>query len=64
MLEEMLLRLIPFLWCDVAFEADCVLELCQRLTIGLLVNCSEFCEVFEMLDVHYKCVHCTVYVQS
>jgi hypothetical protein len=24
MLEEMLLRLIPFLWCDVAFEADCV----------------------------------------
>ena len=40
-----------------------VLELRQRLTIGL-VNCSKFSEVFEVLDVHYKCVHCTVYVQS
>jgi len=40
-----------------------VLELHQRLTIEL-VNCSEFCEVFEMLDVHCNCVHCTVYVQS
>ena len=62
MLEEVLLRLIPYLWCDVAFEADCV-ELRQRLTIGL-VNCSKFSEVFEVLDVHCKCVHCTVYVQS
>ena len=40
-----------------------VLELRQRLTIGL-VNCSKFSEVFEVLDVHCKCVHCTVYVQS
>jgi len=40
-----------------------VLELRQRLTIGL-VSCSKFSEVFEVLDVHCKCVHWTVYVQS
>jgi len=62
MLEEMLLRLFPFLWCDVAFEADCV-RITSKTPIGL-VNCSKFSEVFEVLDVHCKSVHCTVYVES
>ena len=60
--EEMLLRLIPFTVRCCFWSGLCVRITPETHNWTWIVNCSEFCEVFEVLDVHRKCVHCTVYM--